>query len=183
MGQVSKVCGEGQGRGCLRSTSQKGAPGTPSKRTMSVFGRSLPEKGRPILYVGDWKVLEILLIHVGFALVILKPCFCLIQVISLSLISGAGGRSWEKPVRKQYILLNYIHSFFFLMVFRLTVPPSFPLIVFFSGLEDFSSVNSCFSLNLCKAYYTNAVQGPAAGISPRAYYRPPASPHKASTCI
>lgn len=113
----------GQGRGCLGSTSQKGLPGTRSKIIMSVFGRSLPEKGRLILYVGDQKVLEIFFIHVGFALVILKPCSYLMQVISLSLISGAGDRSWEKPVRKQYILLNYIHSFFFLMVFRLTVSP------------------------------------------------------------
>lgn len=139
---VKSVWGRaGQGRGCLGSTSQKGVPGTPCKIIMSVFGRSLPEKGRLILYVGDQKVLEILFIHVGFALVILKPCSCLMQVISLSLISGAGDRSWEKPVRKQYILLNYIHSFFFLMIFRLTVPPTPPTPSYFSGLEDFSRVN------------------------------------------
>lgn len=64
----------GKGRAGVASSppAKKGMPGTPSKRTMSVYGRSLPEKGRPILYVGDRKVLEIL-IHVGFVVIILKP--------------------------------------------------------------------------------------------------------------
>ena len=36
-GAVSKMCRGGKGRGCLRSTSPEGVPGTPNQRALSVF--------------------------------------------------------------------------------------------------------------------------------------------------
>lgn len=114
--------------------------------------------------MGDWKVLEVLLIHVGFGLAILKPCSCLMKAISLSLISGVGGekklgKASEKTIYSIKLYSQLLFSYGFL---DWQFPFLSPLIFFFSGLEDFSRVNSHFSFNLCKAYYTNEVQGPAA---------------------
>lgn len=106
--QLSQLCRKGQGSGCLGSTNQKESVALPNKIALSVFGWLLLEKRRSYSLHGRLESFgNTFYKSLGLLWVILKPHFCLRQMLSLSLISGvcawwqgggAGATASEKTI-------------------------------------------------------------------------------------